>query len=271
MDALQNPARTRMLAGELALGVAIRIARTAEIVPACQTAGMDWLFLDLEHGPSSIDTAAQIAITALQAGITPIARVPNGEFSMATRLLDNGALGLVMPHINTAEEAKILVSKLRFPPSGDRSVFGGMPQFGFAPHPVSETSELLNRETLIIAMVETAEAIENSPEIAAVPGIDVLFIGTNDLCAEMKISGPISSSRCRFGLPARYRRLPKKQQMVGYGWALRQCLDGKVHQRWHSVRSDRQRSLIHAFQFETEGLVPQVARASMNRRIVHDF
>ena len=189
MDALQNPARTRMLAGELALGVAIRIARTAEIVPACQTAGMDWLFLDLEHGPSSIDTAAQIAITALQAGLTPIARVPNGEFSMATRLLDNGALGLVMPHINTAEEAKILVSKLRFPPSGDRSVFGGMPQFGFAPHPVSETSELLNRETLIIAMVETAEAIENSPEIAAVPGIDVLFIGTNDLCAEMKIPG----------------------------------------------------------------------------------
>ena len=189
MDVLRNPARTRMAAGELALGVAIRLARTAEIVPACQTAGMDWLFLDLEHGPSSIDTASQIAVTALQAGLTPIARVPKGEFSMATRLLDNGALGLVMPHIDTAEEATLLVSKLRFPPSGERSVFGGMPQFGFSPRSVRETSEIMNRETLIIAMVETAEAIENAPAIAAVPGIDVLFIGTNDLCTELGIPG----------------------------------------------------------------------------------
>lgn len=189
MDVLRNPARIRMAAGELALGMAVRLARTAEIVPACQTAGLDWLFLDLEHGPSSIDTASQIAVTALQAGLTPIARVPKGEFSMATRLLDNGALGLVMPHIDTAEEATLLVSKLRFPPSGDRSVFGGMPQFGFAPRPVRETSEILNRETLIIAMVETEKAIENAPAIAAVPGIDVLFVGTNDLCAELGIPG----------------------------------------------------------------------------------
>ncbi len=189
MDVLRNPARSRMVAGELALGLAIRLARTAEIVPACKTAGMDWLFLDLEHGPSSIDTASQIAVTALQAGLTPIARVPKGEFSMATRLLDNGALGLVMPHIDTAEQATLLVSKLRFPPSGDRSVFGGMPQFGFAPRPVRETSEILNRDTLIIAMVETAKSVENAPAIAAVPGIDVLFIGTNDLCAELGIPG----------------------------------------------------------------------------------
>ena len=195
MNVLQNPARRRMASGELALGMAVRLARTSEIVPAAQTAGMDWLFLDLEHGPSSIDTASQIAVTALHAGLTPIARVPKGEFSMATRLLDNGVLGLVMPHIDNAEEARTLVSKLRFPPSGERSVFGGMPQFGFAPRPVRETSEILNRETLIIAMVETAEGIENAPEIAAVPGIDVLFIGTNDLCAELNIPG-------EFGHPA---------------------------------------------------------------------
>lgn len=178
-----------MLAGDLALGVAIRIARTAEIVPALQSAGADWLFLDLEHGPLSIDTASQIAVTALQAGMTPIARVPNGEFGMATRMLDNGALGLVMPHVDTADEARLLVQKLRFPPGGTRSVFGGMPQFGFMPRPIRDTSEILNRETLVIAMLETAEAIENAPEIAAVPGIDVLFIGTNDLCAELGIPG----------------------------------------------------------------------------------
>jgi 2-keto-3-deoxy-L-rhamnonate aldolase RhmA len=189
MAELRNPAKERMLNGGLAIGAAARIARTAEIVPAFKTAGMDWLFLDLEHGPMSIDTASQIAVTCLQSGMTAIARVPNGEFGMATRLLDNGALGLVMPHINTAAEAKALVTHLRFPPEGDRSVFGGMPQFSFESRPVRETSEILNRETLIIAMIETAEAVENAPEIAEVPGIDVLFIGTNDLCADLKIPG----------------------------------------------------------------------------------
>ncbi len=189
MDAFRNPARERMAAGELAVGVAVRIARTAEIVPAFQTAGIDWLFLDLEHGPSSIDTASQIAITALQAGLTPIARVPKGEYGMATRLLDNGVLGLVVPHVNNADEARMLVSKLRFPPEGSRSVYGGMPQFGFEPRPTRETSEILNRETLIVAMIETTEAVRNASAIAAVPGIDVLFIGTNDLCGEMGIPG----------------------------------------------------------------------------------
>ena len=187
MDPFRNPSRERLLAGDLALGVAIRMARTAEIVPAVKSAGADWIFLDLEHGPLSIDTASQIAITALQAGLTPIARVR--EYGMATRILDNGALGLVMPHIDTADEARELVEKLRFPPGGTRSVFGGMPQFGFTPKPMKETSDILNRETLVIAMLETAEAIENAPAVAAVPGIDVLFIGTNDLCAELGIPG----------------------------------------------------------------------------------
>lgn len=195
MDAFRNPSRERMVGGDLALGVAIRLARTAEVVPALKTAGADWIFLDLEHGPLSIDTASQIAVTALQAGLTPIARVPKGEYGMATRILDNGALGLVMPHVDTADEARELVDKLRFPPGGTRSVFGGMPQFGFAPKPVKETSDILNRETLVIAMLETAEAIENAPAIAAVPGVDVLFIGTNDLCAELGIPS-------EFGHPA---------------------------------------------------------------------
>ena len=189
MSELVNPSRARMASGKLAMGASVRIGRTVEIVPAFRTAGLDWVFLDLEHGPISIDVASQIAVTALQAGLTPIARIPKGEYGMATRLLDNGAMGLVVPHIDTAEEAREMVQRLRFPPGGKRSVFGGMPQFGFAPRPVKETSEILNRETLVIAMVETPESVENAFEIAAVDGIDVLFIGTNDLCAEMNIPG----------------------------------------------------------------------------------
>ena len=70
------------------------------------TAGFDWLFLDMEHGTMSLDACAQIAAAALDAGIAPLARVPNGQYSIATRALDNGALGIVMPHVDTAAEAR---------------------------------------------------------------------------------------------------------------------------------------------------------------------
>ena len=124
------------------------MARTIDIVPAMKTAGFDWLVIDLEHGALSIDTASQISIAALHAKITPIARVPSGNSNMATRLLDNGALGLVMPHVDTTDEAKNVVQRLRFPPQGQRSVFGGMPHFDFDSTPVGTASEILNRETL---------------------------------------------------------------------------------------------------------------------------
>ena len=100
MDNVRNPARERLERGELSLGVGVRIAKTVEIAKAMKTAGFDWLFIDLEHGALSIDTAAQIAVAALDAGIAPIARVPNGEFSMATRSF-NG--------INTSEDRVITV------------------------------------------------------------------------------------------------------------------------------------------------------------------
>src|SRR5437899_1772976 len=87
METVRNPARERLERGELSLGVGVRLSRTVEIVKAMKTAGFDWLFIDLEHGPLTLDTASQISVAALDAGIAPIVRVPYGEFSMATRAL----------------------------------------------------------------------------------------------------------------------------------------------------------------------------------------
>ena len=95
-----------MRAAKLSLGFGVRTARSVEIAKAMRTAGFDWLFLDLEHSAMSIETAAQLAIAGLDAGIAPIARVPKGEYSLATRLLDYGALGIVVPHVDTAAEAR---------------------------------------------------------------------------------------------------------------------------------------------------------------------
>jgi hypothetical protein len=83
-------------ATQLSLGVGVRMTRSVEIAKAMAVAGFDWLFLDMEHGVMSLEACAQISIAALDAGIAPIARVPNGEYAIAPRALDNGALGIVM-------------------------------------------------------------------------------------------------------------------------------------------------------------------------------
>src|ERR1700733_15462265 len=115
MATVRNVAREKLEQNHLSLGCGVRMTRSVEIAIAMRTAGFDWLFLDLEHGTMSIDAAAQIAVAALDAGIAPIVRVPNGEYSIATRVLDNGALGIVVPHVDTAAEAREGVQKLKYP------------------------------------------------------------------------------------------------------------------------------------------------------------
>jgi 2-keto-3-deoxy-L-rhamnonate aldolase RhmA len=192
---IRNVAREKLEQGKLSLGVGIRMTRSVEIAKAMAVAGFDWLFLDMEHGVMSLEACAQIATAALDAGIAPVARVPNGEYSIATRALDNGVLGIVVPHVDTAAEAKEVVDKLKYPPIGHRSMGGIGPHYGLRSASVGEAAVALNAANLVVVMLETPTAIHNAAEIAAVPGVDVLLIGTNDLCAEMGIPGDFGNER----------------------------------------------------------------------------
>jgi 4-hydroxy-2-oxoheptanedioate aldolase len=171
------------------------LTRSVEIAKAMAVAGFDWLFLDMEHGVMSLEACAQISTAALDAGIAPIARVPNGEYAIATRALDNGALGIVMPHVDSAAEARKVVNRLKYPPVGHRSMGGIGPHYGLRSASSGEAAAALNAANLTIVMLETPTAIANAEEIAAVPGVDVLLIGTNDLCAEMGIHGDFGNER----------------------------------------------------------------------------
>ena len=195
MPTIRNIAREKLEAGQLSLGCGVRLTRSVEIAIAMKTAGFDWLFLDLEHGAMSIEAAAQIATAALDAGIVPLARVPNGEYSIATRLLDNGVLGIVVPHVDTAAEAREVVEKLKYPPVGHRSMGGTGPHYSLRSASTGEAAAALNAANLTVVMLETPTAIANAAEIATVPGVDVLLIGTNDLCAEMGIPGDFGNQR----------------------------------------------------------------------------
>lgn len=192
---VRNVARDKLEQGQLSLGVGIRTTRSVEIAKMMATAGFDWLFLDMEHGTMSLDACAQISAAALDAGIAPIARIPNGQYSIATRALDNGALGIVVPHVDTAAEAREVVQKLKYPPIGHRSVGGWGPHYQLAKATTGDAVKALNAANLTVVMLETPAAIANAAEIAAVPGVDVLLIGSNDLCAEMGIPGDFASER----------------------------------------------------------------------------
>lgn len=195
MQQIVNAAKQRLAKGEIAIGMGIRGVRGVEIARLMRTAGFDWLFIDLEHGATSTETAYAISVAALDAGIAPFVRVPHGELAMGTRCLDAGALGIVIPHVDTAEQARTLVEAFKFRPLGHRSIGGAYPQFGFAPKPANEVVTALNDATMIVTMIETPQAVEHAEHIAAVPGIDALLMGTNDLCLEMGIPGKIDDER----------------------------------------------------------------------------
>ena len=189
MTTVANPVRAALAAGQVSLGVGVRGLRSGEIAPMMKSAGFDWLFIDLEHGPSSVETAYTISVAALGAGIVPMVRVPAGELVLAARCLDGGALGIVIPHVDTAEAAREVADRLRYPPNGHRSVGGGLAQLDYEPMSLGDSSRLIDDNTLITVMIETPQAVENAEAIAAVPGIDCLLVGSSDLSMELGIPG----------------------------------------------------------------------------------
>ena len=195
MSTVPNHALRQLREGRLAIGVGLRQARTVDVAQIMKTAGFDWLFIDCEHNSMDTDMAAQIASAALAVGITPVVRVAGKEHWLSSRMLDNGAQGIVVPHVDSADEARRVASACRFPPIGHRSMGGGLQQIGFAPMPVGDAARIVNEETLVVVMLESPQGIAHCEEIAAVKGIDALLIGTNDLCFEMGIPGQFHDSR----------------------------------------------------------------------------
>ncbi len=212
-----NHARQRLQAGELALGMGLRQARTVDIAQIAKACDFDWLFIDMEHNSMSMDTAAQICQAALGVGITPLVRVPAHEPFHSTRLLDTGAQGVVVPHVSTVEQARAVVDFCRFPPLGHRSIPGMLPQTGFAAMPVTDTVALVNAQTLVVAMIETVEGRRNADAIAAVPGIDALLVGCTDMAAELGVTGQLAHPELKATLDEVFAACRRHGKFAGVG------------------------------------------------------
>lgn len=188
---LTNPVLEAMRAGKPAFGLSVRVVRGPEIARIARASGHQFLFIDGQHGVFNAETVCNIANAALAVGVAPLARVKSLADPDTPILLDNGVSGIIFPDINTPEEARRAVEICRFPPHGKRSVGGNFPQFDGRAMPASEAVPALNGSTVVVIMVETARGLDNIEKIAAVPGVDVVHIGTNDLMSDLGKPGQL--------------------------------------------------------------------------------
>ena len=214
---VRNSVRERISAGGVAISMVVRLVQSIEIVNIAKASGFDALYVDLEHSPLSLETTSQICIAALDAGIAPLVRVPTHGPEYVSRVLDGGALGVIAPHVGSAAEARNVVRNAKFPPLGERSVTAGIPHLRFRNWPIADVRRALNEATMVIAMIESAEALENVEEIAAVEGVDILMIGTNDLCADLGIDGQFEHEQVAEAYARTIAAARKHGKVVGLG------------------------------------------------------
>jgi 2-keto-3-deoxy-L-rhamnonate aldolase RhmA len=182
---LAHPIKQRLQAGDVALGISVRLSRSGDIARIAKSTGHDFLFIDCQHSLFNLETIGHIVSTAMSCGIAPLVRVRGINDPDVSLLLDNGAMGIVYPDINTAQEAQRAVDACKFAPVGKRSVSGGYPHFDYRSVPLATCVPQLNDNCLLVCMIETVEGLNNVEAIAAVKGVDVLHVGSNDLLANM--------------------------------------------------------------------------------------
>jgi 2-keto-3-deoxy-L-rhamnonate aldolase RhmA len=213
--AVANSLKEKLARGEVASSMTVRLTRSIEIAQLAKTAGFDSLYIDLEHSSLSLETTSQICIAALGCGIAPLVRVP--RIDVTQQILDGGALGIIVPDVRNAEQAREAVRHAKYPPLGERGYGSGLAQFGFRSPPASEHYRALNDATMVVVQFESAEAIDNAEAIFAVEGVDMALFGTNDLTADMGIPGDYENPRVHDAYARAIAAAKKHGKHVGVG------------------------------------------------------
>jgi 4-hydroxy-2-oxoheptanedioate aldolase len=183
-----NAMKARLRQGQPVFGVQIDAA-WPEMVEVCGHLGFDWVFLDAEHGPLAEADIAHLVRAAESANVTPVVRVPRNEPQTILRYLETGVAGIVVPQINSGDEARHVVDAVKYPPLGQRGIgLSRASGYGFGP-PGDEYRRLANEETIVIVLLENIRGVHALDDILAVDGVDVVFVGPADLSASM--GGPI--------------------------------------------------------------------------------
>jgi 2-keto-3-deoxy-L-rhamnonate aldolase RhmA len=189
----ENPVKRALAAGGAPVGTMVCEFLTSNVPRLVRSAGADFVLYDLEHSGFGIERLRDLLPATNAAGVVPLVRVPDAVYDAIARALDLGALGVMIPSCESADEARLLVESARFPPEGKRG-FGLLYSDTWEPEGLPATMAKANEETLLLVQIETAAGLEAVEEIAAVDGIDVLWIGGYDLTASLGIAGQFEAA-----------------------------------------------------------------------------
>lgn len=184
-----NIMKAKIQSGQPALGVSVMFP-SPQIVEMIGALGFDWVLIDCEHGTIDVESVELLVMAAEVSGITPIVRPPSKDAADILRVLDRGAMGVQVPHVNTAEDARAVVAAVKYHPLGTRGLAAGTRPGNYGIGlTAAEYVAQVNRETLVCVQLEEGEALRNINEILQVEGIDVFFIGPSDLSQSMGFPG----------------------------------------------------------------------------------
>lgn len=186
-----NRVREKIHTGEEVLGTMLSEVSTSNIVRILKTAGFEYVIIDCEHGYFDFSQIAALIAVGNGYGISVIIRIPEIRREFITKVMDMGAAGLLVPMVNTAEEARQVVAYAKYAPLGMRGVSTQRAHTNYNPPPLEEYMKRANEETILMVQIETKEGLKNLTEIAAVSGIDSIMIGPNDLAVDMGMPGKI--------------------------------------------------------------------------------
>ena len=184
-----NNVKRALLQGEVQIGTWVNVLRTPQIAQMIATAGFDFMYIDMEHSSLSIETVGDLCFAALAAGLVPIVRPSGKDPHLLTRPLDNGAMGLLIPHVDTREEAEAVVKAIRFPPLGERGMNLQNAHTKYGGADGAEYVKATHAETLLLMQIESRRGLENLDGILSLDGVDGAVIGRADLSADLGLPG----------------------------------------------------------------------------------
>ncbi|MGH7188948.1 MAG: HpcH/HpaI aldolase family protein [Acetobacteraceae bacterium] len=191
----ENPLKQRLADGGYAFGTMVFEFFTPGIAQIVRAAGAEFVLYDMEHSGVGIEAIKQQMATCRGIGIVPLVRVPATEYHFIARTLDAGAMGVMVPMVESAEQAREIVAMTRYPPRGRRGAAFGVAHDDYEAGPVAAKIAAAMARTLVIVQIETAKGAEAVNEIAAVDGVDVVWLGHFDLTDFLGIPGEFGNDR----------------------------------------------------------------------------
>ena len=187
--------KAKLKSGGLVIGTMISEIRNPNLACMLAQCGYDFFIIDNEHGAYSPETISNLIAGARGAGIPVIVRIPEIRREAVMKPLDSGAAGLLVPMVNTADQAREIMSFAKYPPMGNRGAALSRAHSLYSRPKAAEYLALANETTFIAVQAETPQAIENVESIASTPGVDAVFVGPADLSVSMGIPGQITHPR----------------------------------------------------------------------------